>query len=69
MLVFLTLHVALSILLSISVGAAASLLCACLVSVHISAPYHDMPRIQATKSSKSTTALCDAAANNAEWLR
>ena len=39
MLVFLYLYVMLSILLSILVFAAASLLCACLVSVHVSAPY------------------------------
>ena len=39
MLVFLSLYVMLSILLSIFVCAAASLFCACLVSVHVSAPY------------------------------
>ena len=39
MLVFLSLYVMLSILLSIFVCEAASLLCACLVSVHVSAPY------------------------------
>ena len=39
MLVFLSLYVMLSILLSILVCAAASLFCACLVSVHVSAPY------------------------------
>ena len=39
MLVFLSLYVMLSILLSILVCAAASLLCACLVSVQVSAPY------------------------------
>ena len=39
MLVFLSVYVMLSILLSILVCAAASLLCACLVSVHVSAPY------------------------------
>ena len=38
-LVFLSLYVMLSILLSILVCAAASLFCACLVSVHASAPY------------------------------
>ena len=41
MLVFLSLYVMLSILLSILVCAAASLFCACLVSVHVSAaPYY-----------------------------
>ena len=39
MLVFLSLYVMLSIFLSILVCAAASLFCACLVSVHVSAPY------------------------------
>ena len=39
MLVFLSLYVMLSILLSILVCAAASLFCACLVSVQVSAPY------------------------------
>ena len=39
MLVFLSLYVMLSILLSIVVCAAASLFCACLVSVQVSAPY------------------------------
>ena len=39
MLVFLSLYVMLSILLSILVCAAASLLCACLVSIQVSAPY------------------------------
>ena len=39
MLVLLSLYVMLSILLSILVCAAASLFCACLVSVHVSAPY------------------------------
>ena len=39
MLVFRSLHVMLSILLSILVCAAASLFCACLVSVQVSAPY------------------------------
>ena len=39
MLVFLSLYVMLSILLSIFVCAAASVFCACLVSVHVSAPY------------------------------
>ena len=39
MCVFLSLYVMLSILLSIFVCAAASLFCACLVSVHVSAPY------------------------------
>ena len=39
MLVFLSLYVMLSILLSILVSAAASLFCACLVSVQVSAPY------------------------------
>ena len=39
MLVFLSLYVTLSILLSILVCAAASLLCVCLVSVQVSAPY------------------------------
>ena len=39
MLVFLYVYVMLSILLSILVFAAASLLCACLVSVQVSAPY------------------------------
>ena len=39
MLVFLSLYVMLSILLSILVCAAASLFCASLVSVHVSAPY------------------------------
>ena len=39
MLVFLSLYVMLSILLSILVCAAASLLCVCLVSVQVSAPY------------------------------
>ena len=39
MLVFLSLHVMLSILLSILVDATTGLSCACLVSVHISAPY------------------------------
>ena len=39
MLVLLSLHVMLSILLSILVCAAASLFCACLVSVQVSAPY------------------------------
>ncbi len=39
MLVFLSLYVMLSILLSISVCAAASLLCAYLVRVQVSAPY------------------------------
>ena len=39
MLVFLSLYVMLSILLSILVCAAASLFCACLVSVHVSASY------------------------------
>ena len=39
MLVFLSLYVILSTLLSILVCAAASLFCACLVSVHVSAPY------------------------------
>ena len=39
MLVFLCLYLMLSILLSILVCAAASLFCACLVSVHVSAPY------------------------------
>ena len=39
MLVFLSLYAMLSILLSILVCAAASLLCACLVSVQVSAPY------------------------------
>ena len=39
MLVFLSLYVMLSILLSILVCAAASLFCACLLSVHVSAPY------------------------------
>ena len=39
MLVFLSLHVMLSILLSILVCAAASLLCACLITVQVSAPY------------------------------
>ena len=40
MLVFLSLYVMLSILLSILVCAAASLFCACLVSVQVSAPYY-----------------------------
>ena len=40
MLVFLSLYVMLSILLSILVYAAASLFCACLVSVQVSAPYN-----------------------------
>ena len=40
MLVFLSLYVILSILLSILVCAAASLFCACLVSVQVSAPCH-----------------------------
>ena len=40
MLVFLSLYVMLSILLSILVCAAASLFCACLVSVHVSVPCH-----------------------------
>ena len=39
MLVFLSLYVMLSILLSILVCAAAGLFCACLVSVQVSAPY------------------------------
>ena len=39
MLVLLSLYVMLSILLSILVCAAASLFCACLVSVQVSAPY------------------------------
>ena len=39
MLVFLSLYVMLSILLSVLVCAAASLFCACLVSVQVSAPY------------------------------
>ena len=39
MLVLLSLYVMLSILLPILVCAAASLFCACLVSVHVSAPY------------------------------
>ena len=39
MLVFLSLYVMLSLLLSILVCAAASLFCACLVSVQVSAPY------------------------------
>ncbi len=39
MLVILSLYVMLSILLSILVYAAANLLCACLVSVQVSAPY------------------------------
>ena len=39
MLVFLSLYVMLSILLSILVSATASLFCACLVSVQVSAPY------------------------------
>ena len=39
MLVFLSLYVMLSILLSILVCAAASLFCACLVSVQVSVPY------------------------------
>ena len=39
MLVLLSLYVMLSILLSILVCAAANLFCACLVSVHVSAPY------------------------------
>ena len=39
MLVFLSLYVMLSILLSIFICAAASLFCACLVSVQVSAPY------------------------------
>ena len=39
MLVLLSLYVMLSILLSILVCAAARLFCACLVSVHVSAPY------------------------------
>ena len=39
MLVFLSLYVMLSILLSTLVCAAASFFCACLVSVHVSAPY------------------------------
>ena len=39
MLVFLSFYVMLSILLSILVCAAASLFCACLVSVQVSAPY------------------------------
>ena len=39
MLAFLSLYVMLSILLSILVCATASLFCACLVSVHVSAPY------------------------------
>ena len=39
MLVFLSLYVMLSILLSILVCAAARLFCACLVSVQVSAPY------------------------------
>ena len=45
MLVFLSLYVMLSILLSIFVCAAASLFCACLVSVHVSAPYVIMQRV------------------------
>ena len=40
MLVFLSLYVMLSVHLSILVCAAASLFCACLVSVHVSAPCH-----------------------------
>ena len=39
MLLFLSLYVMLSILLSILVSAGASLLCACLVSIHVSEPY------------------------------
>ena len=39
MLVFLSLYVMLSILLSILVCVATSLFCACLVSVQVSAPY------------------------------
>ena len=39
LLVLLSLYVMLSILLSILVCAASSLFCACLVSVHVSAPY------------------------------
>ena len=39
MLVFLSLYVMLSIFLSILVCVAASLCCACLVSIHVSAPY------------------------------
>ena len=46
MLVFLSLYVMLSILLSILVCAAASLFCACLVSVHVSAPYVTAGSIQ-----------------------
>ena len=48
MLGFLTLYVMLSILLSILVCAAASLFCACLVSVQVSAPFHNWHRWQHT---------------------
>ena len=46
MLIFLSLYVMFSILLSILVCAAASLFCACLVSVHVSAPYRIPCNIQ-----------------------
>ena len=49
MLGFLTLYVMLSILLSILVCAAASLFCACLVSVQVSAPFHNWHRWQHTQ--------------------